>query len=105
MPRECFQPISDKPSTGALESAAFGRYDVGSFATGPRDLGQGKRAVPGDDGQVGARGCSTMVVQQPSKLNTRVRFPSPAFWIRHRPDETDPNRAIFPVEDQPEVFR
>ena len=24
------------------------------------------------------RGCSTMVVQQPSKLNTRVRFPPPA---------------------------
>src|ERR1700710_67062 len=25
-----------------------------------------------------ARGCSSMVEQQPSKLNTRVRFPSPA---------------------------
>jgi 3-(methylthio)propionyl---CoA ligase len=25
-----------------------------------------------------ARGCSSMVVQQPSRLNTRVRFPSPA---------------------------
>jgi hypothetical protein len=24
------------------------------------------------------RGCSSMVEQQPSKLNTRVRFPSPA---------------------------
>src|SRR4030081_3181452 len=25
-----------------------------------------------------SRGCSSMVEQQPSKLNTRVRFPSPA---------------------------
>ncbi len=25
-------------------------------------------------------GCSSMVEQQPSKLMTRVRFPSPAFW-------------------------
>ena len=29
-----------------------------------------------------ARGCSSMVEQQPSKLNTRVRFPSPAPGLR-----------------------
>lgn len=33
----------------------------------------------GSDGEFGARcGCSSMVEQQPSKLNTRVRFPVPA---------------------------
>ena len=30
------------------------------------------------DGLAIARGCSSMVEQQPSKLMTRVRFPSPA---------------------------
>ena len=34
----------------------------------------------GGDGEVAriVGGCSSMVEQQPSKLNTRVRFPSPA---------------------------
>jgi hypothetical protein len=35
------------------------------------------RAVS-DRGADSRRGCSSMVEQQPSKLNTRVRFPSPA---------------------------
>src|SRR5947208_10991787 len=33
---------------------------------------------PAHDAAAKARGCSSMVEQQPSKLNTRVRFPSPA---------------------------
>ena len=36
------------------------------------------RPLAGRDSSSLARGCSSMVEQQPSKLNTRVRFPSPA---------------------------
>ena len=32
-------------------------------------------------------GCSSMVEQQPSKLNTRVRFPSPALELTHKNSE------------------
>ena len=44
------------------------------------------RPRPWHDRQSPARGCSSMVEQQPSKLNTRVRFPSPApiFFRRDR---------------------
>ena len=47
----------------------------------------------------GSRGCSSMVEQQPSKLNTRVRFPSPALsqsvpeW---RPQAACEARANYP---------
>ncbi len=35
-------------------------------------------SLSGDSALLPRRGCSSMVEQQPSKLNTRVRFPSPA---------------------------
>jgi hypothetical protein len=47
-----------------------------------------------------ARGCSSMVEQQPSKLNTRVRFPSPAPKILdacHRRLFGNPDRFVFAV--------
>ena len=35
-------------------------------------------ALDCEEARASGRGCSSMVEQQPSKLNTRVRFPSPA---------------------------
>src|SRR5260370_32411369 len=45
---------------------------------GPKPGDELLRPPPGRDSSSRARGCSSMVEQQPSKLNTRVRFPSPA---------------------------
>ncbi len=40
--------------------------------------------VSGSIPELGICGCSSMVEHQPSKLNTWVRFPSPAFIIYKR---------------------
>ena len=40
--------------------------------------------VAGSIPALGIRGCSSMVEHQPSKLDTWVRFPSPAFFIAQK---------------------
>ena len=44
---------------------------------------------------LGRRGCSSMVEQQPSKLNTRVRFPSPAPFLFLGRREVGDGRSAF----------
>ena len=42
-------------------------------------------------------GCSSMVEHQPSKLDTWVRFPSPAFCVRSRHTGAVGKRVIYPL--------
>ncbi len=44
------------------------------------DAGRGCARLRHSDLRLLTRGCSSMVEQKPSKLTTRVRFPSPAPW-------------------------
>src|SRR3954447_7151201 len=49
-----------------------------AFPRGWRLRAPARRDTSAPARDIPARGCSSMVEQQPSKLNTRVRFPSPA---------------------------
>ena len=66
-----FREVNASPR-GKLPEASFGRGPVPGFALERPSLYSLRRRA------VASRGCSSMVEQQPSKLNTRVRFPSPA---------------------------
>ena len=66
-----------------LRAGGLAAKDGGTrgFLRGPGEIEPGAwqlRLRSWRDRQSPARGCSSMVEQQPSKLNTRVRFPSPA---------------------------
>ena len=59
---------------------------MGGRGAGPSDPRQRTPCQSGPGGAYlrAAGGCSSMVEQQPSKLNTRVRFPSPAPFLMFR---------------------
>src|SRR5262249_47286827 len=62
------------PESAGVKSA-FGPNSLKPAGFGGR---RGQLRRPAWRVRSGIRGCSSMVEQQPSKLNTRVRFPSPA---------------------------
>src|SRR6516164_8932354 len=79
---------ANQPSVNPLADAFVGssptpptsRRACGAAAGKPADREEPAEVLPKASSHVGicVRGCSSMVEQQPSKLMTRVRFPSPA---------------------------
>ena len=76
---DCCSPGSPRRSSQASQ----GRVEAAPM---PCYLTRMRRAGPI---RPASRGCSSMVEQQPSKLNTRVRFPSPAPSRLHRKPSTN----------------
>src|SRR5260221_12174550 len=69
--------------------------------TGAEPAHERLRPLAGRDSSSLARGCSSMVEQQPSKLNTRVRFPSPAPSPKRFPKQSP---RLIEITDRIRIF-